>query len=239
MFKLRVLLIFSLLLLAACTSQAQTGNTLLTIGVTTNLSSYRNVIYNCLLANKQSVRVDALPLETLLSGEYDAVLQVGQPDPDRVLPIQVGKVRLVFIINPQNPLTQMNSSQLAAILLGMVDDWQTVAPASFNVPTAIKVWSYTVGDDVRRMLESLLLDERQISLQSFIAPDAQAMAEAISKDPAAIGYLLDIHSQADVKSLQVFPSGAITQAQPVIVSFSAIPEGDLKDIMVCLSKQGE
>ncbi|MGB8251757.1 MAG: hypothetical protein WCF08_00965 [Anaerolineaceae bacterium] len=239
MFKLRALLISSLLLLVACASQAQTGNTVITIGVTTNLSSYRNAIYNCSLDIKQPVKADTLPLETLLSGEYDAVLQVGQPTPDRLLPLQVGEVRLVFIINPQNPLTQMNSSQLAAILLGMVDDWQMLAPSGFSTPTAIKVWSYPAGDDVRKMVESLLLEDRQITPRSFIAPDDQAMVEAISNDPAAIGYSLDINPRANVKSLPILPASAVVLAQPVIASFSAIPEGDLKDIMACLSKQGE
>jgi hypothetical protein len=239
MFKLRAVFVYALILLAACTNQPQSGNTNLTIGVTTNLSSYRSTIYHCAQASMQSVKVDALPLERLLQGEYNAILQIGQPEPDRVFPFQVGEASLVFIINPQNPLSQIKPSQLAAIFLGMLDDWQKLAPANFSSPRKINIWSYPVGDDVRRMVESVLLNGRQITPRGFNVPDEKAMIEAVNNDPAAIGFLLNIHPQSEIKSLQIVPAGKVTQAQPVIASFITVPEGYLKDLMVCLSKQGE
>ncbi len=121
----------------------------------------------------------------------------------------------------------------------MVDNWQTISPEDYAVPIGIRLWTYPVEDDIRQMVESILLEQRQITKQSTVAPDYQAMVEAVSNDPTAIGYVLDIHPRMEVKSLQIIPGSMATQAQPVIASFPAAPEGFLKDLIVCLSKLGK
>lgn len=239
MYKLKTILIiiFSWLFLVSCAGQEQTGNDILIIGLTPNLSSFGSSIYKCSPTIKPSVRVDALPLGSLLTEQYDTVIQVGLPDTGRIFPLQVGSVKLVFIINHQNPLTQLSSSEIEAILLGLVDDWHSIAPSGFSTPTTINLWSYPAGDDIKKMVELLLLDGRQITSRINTAPDSGAMTEAVNHDPAAIGYLLDINPQKDTKVLQINPSNGVSLEQPVIASFTTIPEGDLKVLMACLSKQ--
>jgi hypothetical protein len=230
---------FLVLFQAACSGQAESTEDRMDIGITTNLADYQSLVYECSLDNAQYVRIDILPLSALMVGDYDAVIQVGQPIQDRAFLTQIGIVRPIFVVNPANPITQLSPGELSDIFLGTVADWHLISPQDYPASVPIHVWSYPPGDDVRFGIETILLEGRPLTSQSYLAPDQQSMLEAILVDSAAIGFILERHPHAAVKTVTVNSVAPFNLQQPTIVSFAITPEVQLIELTNCLAQKEE
>jgi hypothetical protein len=239
MYKPAAILITFTLLLTSCSSPATGSDDSLQLGITPNRAFLQADVYTCSAGMPGHIRVDALPLKDMTSGEYAVIIHAGQAPQDSVFSTQVGNMELRIIINPENPVSQMDPDVLAKILLGSLTDWQVLAPQSFTKPTPIHVWSYPSGDDIREVVQGTFLEGRSITSTSHLAPDNQAMLAAILSDPAAIGYHVENIHQSTGNNAQANPKVVYTLREPILASFGSTPDGTVKELVVCLSESGE
>jgi hypothetical protein len=239
MYKPAAILIAFVLFLTSCSSPSTGGDDILKLGITPNLAFFQHEIYTCSAEMPGHVQVDVLPLDALISGEYTAIIHAGQSPRDSVFSTRVGNMKLRIIINPENPVSQMDPDDLAKILLGSQTDWQVLAPQNFPAPMPIHVWSYPPGDDTRGIVEDFFLEGRSITATSHLAPDSLAMLAAVLNDPAAIGYLVEDTHQSTGNTAPVDPKVVYTLELPILASFGSAPEGAIKKLFVCLSNSGE
>jgi hypothetical protein len=239
MYKPAAILIAFVLFLTSCSDPATGGDDILKLGITPNLAFFQHEIYTCSAEMPGHVQVDVLPLNALISGEYTAIIHAGQSPRDSVFSTRVGNMKLRIIINPENPVSQIDPDDLAKILLGIQTDWQVLAPQNFPAPMPIHVWSYPAGDDIRGVVEGYFLEGRSITATSHLAPDSLAMLAAVLSDPSAIGFIVDDSYQSTGNTAPVDPKVVYTLELPILASFGSAPEGAIKELMVCLSKSGE
>jgi hypothetical protein len=236
MYKLAVILLTLAVLLTSCSSPSTGSEDILKLGITPNLAFFQPEVYSCAAELPGHVQMEMLPLNALVSGAYSAIIHVGQFPQDETFSTRIGSVKLVVILNPENSLSQLDPDDLAKILLGIQTDWQEVAPQSFTTASPIHVWSYPQGDDARGLVEENLLSGRSITPASHLAPDRQAMLEAILGDPTAIGYILESTTPSTGDATQVEPKIVYSVDQPILTSFLAEPEGAIKALVKCLSE---
>jgi hypothetical protein len=178
------------------------------------------------------------PINNLQVEDFDALIHVGDPPKGASFSTQVGSMKLVILINAGNPISILEPAVVKSILAGSMTDWQAVSPGDFSEPTAIRVWSYPEGDDVRQLMEHILLNGRSITPSSRLVPDEQAMIDAVMSDPSAIGFITDITNPDGVQILAVAPSDGFTLPQPILASLSAKAPETIKPLLVCLSQTG-
>ncbi len=179
------------LILSACTGPATEDRVTLRIGITPNLSILQPEVYHC--ASKLPIHLLLVeqPINALQIESYDALIHVGDPPEGASFSTQVGSMNLVILLNAGNPISILEPAVVKSILTGSITDWRAVSPGDFSESKAIQVWSYPEEDDVRQLMEHVLLNGRSISPSSRLVPDEQAMIDAVMSDPSAIGFITD------------------------------------------------
>jgi hypothetical protein len=226
------------LILTACMGPATEGRAMLRIGITSNLSGLQPEVHRCASTLPIHLFLVEQPINNLQVEDFDALIHVGDPPKGASFSTQVGSMKLVILINAGNPISILEPAVVKSILAGSMTDWQAVSPGDFSEPTAIRVWSYPEGDDVRQLMEHILLNGRSITPSSRLVPDEQAMIDAVMSDPSAIGFITDITNPDGVQILAVAPSDGFTLPQPILASLSAKAPETIKPLLVCLSQTG-
>jgi ABC-type phosphate transport system substrate-binding protein len=120
------------------------------------------------------------------------------------------------------------------LFAGQVNQWDAVGGS----PQSVQVWIFPEGDDARQLFDSVILDGYQLTTVAQLAPDPQAMLEAVSDDPAAIGYLprrwLKGNSGDKVRALPINQTLADSLRQPILALSGAEPEGAMRTLLICL-----
>jgi hypothetical protein len=238
MSRLLASLLAASLFLTACTGPVTEDLATLRIGITPNLSTLQPEIQRCAADLPVHLFLIELPLNALQIEDYDAIIHVGDPPKEAGFSTQVGSVKLVIILNAGNPISILEPSVVKSILTGTITDWQDVSPGDFSEPIAIQVWSFPEGDDVRQLMEQILLNGRSISSSNRLVPDEQAMIEAVMSDPSAIGFITDRTTPNGVHILDVEPSNAFNLPQPILASLPAKAQEAIKPLLICLSQTG-
>jgi hypothetical protein len=238
MYRLAVLLISYLFILTACSNPAAGDISTLEIGITPNLKPIGEEIYRCASGLPVHFLLLERPLNALSMEDYDAILHVGDPPTDAGFTTQIGSVKLFIILNPENPVPSLDSNLMRNILMGSMTDWQDVSPGDFSSSTPIQVWSYPEEDDVRSLLETILLNGRSMSPSSRLVPDGQAMIDAVKADPFAIGFITELTAQDGVRFVYTEPSDVFSQPQPILASLSSEAGGEIALLLACLAEPG-
>jgi len=148
---------------------------------------------------------------------------------------QVGKERLVVVVNQDNSLSQLSIHQLRSIFSGQTMSWDD------GSGQLIQVWVYPKDDPVRRVFDQVVLASQSLNFNAMLAPDPVAMLEAIANDVNAMGYLpgsfltsSDPSLSGKVKLLQVDKPLEEELYQPVIAITKNEPHGLQRELLVCL-----
>jgi hypothetical protein len=165
------------------------------------------------------------------------VLQLGEPSEsaDNSSLSQIGWEQIDVIINQERDLSQLTRSDLKSIFSGITKSWDG------DTDQPIQVWVFSVEEAVRKYFDQAVLQSYPITTEARLAPDPDAMLQAISNNPNAIGYIPEsIISSSDpalvskVKILQVDNSLQDELHQPVIAITENEPEGLIRELLVCV-----
>jgi phosphate transport system substrate-binding protein len=143
---------------------------------------------------------------------------------------------LVVTVNQQNPLRSLSREELRAIWSGNVSDWQALGGQEND----IQVWAYPTRNTLRKYFDEAVMAGEMTSSSAWLAPDPQAVLEAVAAEPRAIGYLpaswLGTPSQeliASIKSLTLDRETEESLSQPVIALTETEPQAGLHTLLLC------
>jgi len=97
------------------------------------------------------------------------------------------------------------------------------------------VWSYLQGNEIRQFFEDALSPVDLLS-SAHLAPDPNAMRQAVAADPSAIGYLPGRWVDSSVRPLSIAGSPAPSYASPSWAATQATPHGAQKEWLLCLQR---
>lgn len=162
-----------------------------------------------LVAGTADAAMLSLPLE-------DAVAAVNQKTPGRVDPAQlvatqIGEIRILFVVNPRNPVRSLTSAQLADVLSGKVANWKEVG----GPDTPILVVSLGNGGS----LLGKLLGGKAITAGARVMSNATQIAVVVAEQPNAIGIVSSGHPRGQTTVLRTdaavnTPLLLVTRGQP-------------------------
>lgn len=145
----------------------------------------------------------------------------------------IGQDELVIVVHPKNPLTRISLTDLQAIYQGSQKDWQEPAPAG-----EIQAWAYPSGDDVQAVFQGAVLDGAPAAQSAVsMAPNPEAMREAVAANPAAIGFLPKRWIDGSIKTLTVSGLDAARLAQPLLSISKSEPKDPEKSWLICVQEQ--
>jgi hypothetical protein len=167
----------------------------------------------------------------------EMVLELGEPSLVNKAPYlsQIGWEQLVVIVNLDNDLSELSTSRLQSIYSGQTSIWDN------GSGQPIQVWVLPNGDPVRKYFDHAVLQSTTLTSEAMLAPDPEAMLEAISGNANAIGYLpgfllssSDPNLVAKVKTIKLDTSLDEILHQPVIAITQNEPEGMMRELLVCV-----
>jgi hypothetical protein len=108
----------------------------------------------------------------------------------------------------------------------------------YSQPSSVyQVWTYSEGNELRSIFDSVVLGETGTSAYSHIAPDPDAMLEAVTTGSLSIGYIP--RDWLGVGELQVVTMETKLQRDfklPILALAREEPEGNLKIFLICLQQ---
>ncbi len=215
--------------------------TTITIAVTPALRNWQNRLRNCALATTHTtLQIFEKPYSDQNLESVDLVLRLGAAENPAYFASLLGHDRVVVIINQTNPVQSLSQNDLIDLYRGQTLDWQTIS--EFQHP--VQAWLYPEGDEIRSIFDTLVFGN-SISIQGYLAPDPQAMLEAVAKEPGAIGYLplswlnetpAALHSE--LKAITLLDANlTLSLSQPILAISTAVPQGAVQDLLRCSQLQ--
>lgn len=188
---------------------------------------------------------------------YQLLFQNNAKDPTEKLTIRIGEVNgseekyfkifeesVYLVINQSNPLIQIHALQVNDIYSGKISNWQNLkesCPDCFeknNIDSVsklpIQAWAFIPDSTSQKIIEDLFLNQVGKSPVVNIAPDEQAMAEAISLNPSAIGFLLGHWKNDQLKVIPILDLQQERQSTPVLVGINANKVNDYALLIHCI-----
>jgi len=159
----------------------------------------------------------------------------------KVYATQVGWEDIVVIASASNPLDRLSSDQLLALFSRRVKNWEELSPAPKGLTGEVYLWTYPQGDEIRRAFEIVSLQGGSSSAQPMLAPDPQAMLEAVGADPDAVGYIprswmanLGTEPASKLKVITLDSNQSQALHLPVLAVSPLEPQGSGRALLVCL-----
>jgi len=97
----------------------------------------------------------------------------------------IGRDGVAIIVHPTNPLASLTMEQLQRAFTGDEADWQALGGA----PGPVQVVIREDGAAVRTAFEHGVLQGKRVAPTAIIMPNDQAVADYVSHNPGAIGYI--------------------------------------------------
>lgn len=228
----------SLLTLTACLPQQTTTPPAslqpLTVAFTPSLQPISIALNACVADFPQmALLVEEIPAPSIQNQPSDLKLWLGDPPDQDWFATPLAWEQVVIIINPSNPLTNISGGNLNDLFTGRIKRWSELGGDEGE----IVVWIYPRGDEIRQIFEANIMNGNQFTSQALLAPDPEAMLEAVAKDSDAIGFLPDAWITTQVKSIQVIPDLSNRLRQPVLALTTGEPHGLVRSFLLCLQGQ--
>ena len=213
----RIVLVLLALILTACQSAPAvqaTPQTPLKVAVSASLTWLEGDLATC--AASEGVAVQRADDAAAATGVI--ALQLGAPDDGRFAAV-LGQEQVVVIVHPDNLQPDLTREDALAIFSGRLKSWPDGAE--------ILAWSLPVSSDTH----AAMLAAGFSFAGTGLAANPQAMLQAVSSDPAAIGYLPARWVDTSVRALEI-------TGMPVDVPILAVseqePQGIARALLVCL-----
>jgi hypothetical protein len=216
----------------------------LTVDYTPALRTWQPALYACASTLPEiALFTHEVPAERLDLQAADLALRLGAPQSNLdFFAVQIGEERVIAIVHPENPLEDMGGAILRGLYTGQISNWAEAAP---GFDADVQVWTYPPGDETRQTWEAALFGAAPPAVQGLLAPDPQAMLEAVAGEPGALGYLprswlaqgsvaQGSVAQGSVRELLLPVELADRLRQPVLAVAAQEPQGAARALLACL-----
>ena len=164
-------------------------------------------------------------------------LQLGGLIPEGSKAYQIGEEEIVFIVNADNPTTQLSTVSLTEIYTGNMLHWD------FGDHPLIEFVSYPEEDDLRALIERNLPNLPRISFRAEIVSTPRHVLDTVANHMEGFGYLptswvdsLDEEMRERVKVLALETELAESLTQPVLAIVDDLLSPELHELLGCLQQ---
>ncbi|MEN4041801.1 MAG: hypothetical protein ROW39_05610 [Anaerolineaceae bacterium] len=151
----------------------------------------------------------------------------------------IGWDELTMIVHPDNPVESLTLANIIDIYSGAATNWEKIDPSSVPMTGRIHPWVYPDGNDVMDIFISLTAGPLQQDAVLYLAPDPQAMIDAVANDVAAIGFIPGRWLDARVRAISISDVDAEALRQPILSLDTAEPVGEQRAWLLCLQHRLE
>ena len=171
----------------------------------------------------------------------DFFIQLGDKLPTSAYATQLGKVNIVWISHAGSSIHRLTYQQLADLYQGNA----SISESSGSIRSPkIDLWLYPIGSELAEFLFTQIRVPNQVIAAAYLAPDPEAMLQAVSENPQAIGYIPESWLQQNpidlsVQEIQITSSQAddfIPEIQVFAVAPSE-PKSLGRQALLCLKDQ--
>jgi len=174
--------------------------------------------------------IDKRPVTSIDYDASDLTLWWGEKPAEVSFAYPLAQDELVIILNHANSNSNLSTNELRALYSGKVHNWDEI---SINQHT-VSVWSYPEGNELRGILHENLLGDQRLTPLAFLAPSPQAMLEAVTSDPGAIGFIPRSWINQHVFSTQINMDLEKVLSKPVLALANTKPLGGSLILLDCL-----
>jgi PBP superfamily domain len=241
---MRKISLLVLLLLTGCAGPLRStpapAPVLINVALSPSLRPWITLLQSCAATSTDFViNVSEKPAYALDVSDSDLVIQFGGA-PVHGYAAFLREEALVLIVNAQNPVLTLPNGKLREIYMGVITRWSEVG----GDQQPIQVWTYPDGDEARRILDKVIIPVDELTPNALIAPDPQAMLEAIGDDPQAIGFvpqnwLAQSGDNVETHPLHIEQNLVEKLHQPVLAITKDEPEGVLRQLVVCMQSASQ
>lgn len=161
---------------------------------------------------------NATLFQDLAAGELDAILVHQIPADSDYWFNPVAMDALAIVVHPDNVVRELSRPEIQAIYNGRAGNWAEVGGASNPITLAGR----EAGAGTRALFNQRVMAEQRTSINVVVQSGNDALLEAVSSDPAAIGYTMmgALAGREDVVAVAVdgvtpTPNQARTQMYPL------------------------
>lgn len=202
--------------------------------MTTSLRSLLPALKTCIDERPASALVIEEVTTAAVAPAGEAIgLRWGSDTQPPGIAVVIGQETLAVIVHPNNPIDQLSPADLQAIYAGTRKTWPAGEPGA-----AVEPWAYPAGEDIQAIITTILLLGVQPSRSATsIAPDPEAMLEAISTSPAAVGFIPRRWLSGDVKEIVINGVEPANLRQPILAITQSEPQGQQKEWLLCVQER--
>lgn len=154
----------------------------------------------------------------------------GEPPPGETFAVYLATEEIVVVLHPANSVDRLDLDELSDLFTGQVRSWD-----EFGGPDEeVIVWTYPPGSDLYQILKTAVIEDQGVSPFARLVPNPQAMLEAVSTDPGAIGTLPEAWISSEIKPAKLFNQQQINLSKPILALSNGQPEGGALNLIACL-----
>jgi hypothetical protein len=188
---------------------------------------------DCLGADSRAgIVVEESQTMQLAGMQADIMLHWGEVDPQNFPAYHLGDDGIVMIVNSANPLESISNQTILQIYRGEITDWSDI---SSEYSGTIQAWVYADHLPIQKIFTKQAMKEAAKRPSFNIAPDVEAMLEAIRDDPVGIGFIPGLWQDSSVHRL-AWRDGAAFSVPVVLISTKELDQEELS-WLDCLQKQ--
>jgi len=170
-----------------------------------------------------------VPLSTLnadlAAGRADLALSAS-PGPDQFA-TPLGYVSFIVVVHPNNPIIGLSAAQVLMIFAGRVTDWALIGAGGSS--GEIQVVGREEASDAARAFGASALSGALPTPNALVAPSWEAMREAVSQNPNAIGYVPLPELDATVKRVETRDLASLRVLMAAVATGE--PSGPARDFL--------
>lgn len=162
--------------------------------------------------------------------DSDITLVLGELESLPPFVAQVREEEVSVVVHPENGIKQISIEDLKLLYTGNIENWSQMGEDGGH----ISVWTFPQENSASTYFEQSVLSGAALTGYAYIAPGPEAMIEAVSEDPGAIGFLPASWMDERIRKADLTPD--LNLRLPVLALAQEEPEGYLREIVACLQE---
>ena len=176
--------------------------------------------------------VEKKPFNSIQFDDSDLTIWWGEKPDQVTFAYPLAQDELVIILNQANPNQNLATNELLALFGGRVLNWDEISTFQHEVSS----WIYPPENELRETFQENIMGDIKFTPLSYLAPNPQAMLEAVARDPGAIGFLPRSWLNQEVLQSQFDPDLQAALNKPVLALTGTKPQGGTLTLINCLQK---
>jgi len=148
----------------------------------------------------------------------DISLRVGEPEFLVAPAYQIDVEEILIVTHRQSPVQNLTLEEARALFAGQGD-------------ASVQVWVYAADEDVQRVFDQVIMEERSVVSSARLAVNPQEMSDTLVNQANVVGILPRHWKAGDVR--EVFSVATV----PVLAITQSDPQGAIKELIACLQSK--